>query len=57
LALHDVLLTTDEYRAMASGLADTSGPATGATRLSTWLPDVGDQLGTHYANELTRHFD
>ncbi len=57
LALHDVLLTTDEYRAMASGLADTSGPATGATRLSTWLTDVGDQLGTHYANELTRHFD
>ena len=35
-ALHDVLLTRDEYGAMADGLADTDGPATGndADRLS-----------------------
>jgi len=57
LALHDVLLTKDEYQAMAIGLADTSGPATGTTRLSTWLTEKGDELGAHYANELTRHFD
>jgi len=57
LALHDVLLTPDEYQAMASGLADTSGPATGSTRLSTWLSEVGDGLGASYANELTRHFN
>jgi NADH dehydrogenase len=57
LALHDVLLTRDEYQAMASGLADSSGPATGSTRLSTWLTEVGDELGVHYANELIRHFD
>lgn len=56
IALHDVLLTGDEYRAMAAGLADTEGPATGATALSTWLADHGDQLGRHYANELHRHF-
>ena len=54
--LHDVLLTSDEYRAMAAGLADTDGPATGTTALSTWLADHGDQLGLHYANDLRRHF-
>jgi NADH dehydrogenase len=56
LALHDVLLTRDEYRAMASGLADTDGPSTGSTRLSTWISERGDDLGAHYANELRRHF-
>ncbi len=57
LALHDVLLTTEEYEAMAAGLADTDGPATGSTALSTWVAAHGDTLGLHYANELTRHFD
>jgi uncharacterized protein YbjT (DUF2867 family) len=54
--LHDVLLTSDEYRAMAAGLADSEGPATGTTALSTWLADHGDQLGLDYANDLHRHF-
>jgi uncharacterized protein YbjT (DUF2867 family) len=57
LALHDVLLTADEYRAMAAGLADTEGPATGATALSAWLADHGQSLGLRYANELARHFE
>ncbi len=57
LALHDVLLTTEEYEAMAAGLADTDGPATGSTTLSTWVAQHGDTLGLHYANELTRHFE
>jgi NADH dehydrogenase len=56
LALHDVLLTRDEYLAMATGLADTHGPSTGSTRLSTWISERGDDLGVHYANELRRHF-
>jgi uncharacterized protein YbjT (DUF2867 family) len=56
LALHDVLLTKDEYQAMAAGLADTDGPATGSTRLTTWVSEHGTELGVHYANELTRHF-
>ena len=41
LALRDVLLTADEYRAMADNLADTSGPATGHTALSAWLAAHG----------------
>jgi NADH dehydrogenase len=56
LALHDVLLSSEEYRAMAAGLADTDGPATGTTALSQWLSDNADELGRRYANEIERHF-
>ncbi len=56
LMVHDVVLTGDEYRAMADGLADTDGPATGTTLLSTWISDHGDTLGCRYANEIERHF-
>lgn len=56
LVLRDVLLTQDEYQAMAIGLADTEGPSTGATRLSTWVAESAASLGVHYANELNRHF-
>ncbi|MDQ1510586.1 MAG: hypothetical protein QOG50_2430, partial [Actinomycetota bacterium] len=54
--LHDVLLTKDEYDAMADGLADTDGPGTAPTALSDWLAEHGASLGTKYANELERHF-
>jgi NADH dehydrogenase len=56
VVLRDVLLSTEEYRAMVDNLADTTGPATGRTRLSTWVADNGPQLGLSYANELDRHF-
>jgi NADH dehydrogenase len=56
LVLRDVLLTGDEYRAMADGLADTDGPATGKVPLSRWLAEHGEELGRRYANELDRHF-
>jgi nucleoside-diphosphate-sugar epimerase len=55
-ALRDVLLTKDEYRAMAANLADTSGPATGHTSMLRWIADNGPSLGLTYANELDRHF-
>ncbi len=54
--LHDVLLTPDEYRSMADGLADSAAPATGTVRLSEWLSEHRATLGTEYANELERHF-
>jgi len=57
LALRDVLLTGDEYRAMAAGLADTSGPATGHVALSAWINEHADSLGRSYANEIDRHFE
>jgi nucleoside-diphosphate-sugar epimerase len=56
LVLRDVLLTKEEYLAMAAGLADTDGPSTGDTRVSTWISECAGNLGVHYANELGRHF-
>ncbi len=54
--LHDVLLTRDEYNAMADGLADTDGPSTAPTAASDWIAEHGASLGIQYANELERHF-
>jgi uncharacterized protein YbjT (DUF2867 family) len=56
LLLRDVLLTDEEYRAMAEGLADSAAPATGATAVTGWIASHGDSLGQSYANELIRHF-
>ena len=57
LVLHDVLLTREEYKTMAQGMADTDGRATGQTALSTWLAAHSSELGLRYANELERHFE
>jgi uncharacterized protein YbjT (DUF2867 family) len=54
--LHDVLLTRDEYRAMAGNLADTTGAATGRISFAQWVVDNGATLGVTYANEIDRHF-
>ena len=56
LVLRDTLLTPDEYHAMADGLADTDGPATGKIALSQWITENKDTLGRRYANEINRHF-
>jgi len=56
LVLRDTLLTADEYRAMADGLADSDAPATGETAVTEWIARRGADLGRKYANELTRHF-
>jgi NADH dehydrogenase len=56
LALHDTLLTAEEYRAMADGLADSDAPASGGIVLTDWVAEHGAELGRRYANELDRHF-
>ena len=56
LALRDTLLTRDEYRAMAEGLADADGPATGKIAVTQWITENNDTLGCRYANEINRHF-
>ncbi len=56
LTLRDTLLTADEYRAMAAGLADSDAPATGRIVFTEWLGQHGADLGLRYANELDRHF-
>jgi NADH dehydrogenase len=55
-ALRDTLLTGDEYRAMADGLADTDGPPTGQVALTRWITQNKETLGRAYANEIGRHF-
>ena len=55
-ALHDVLLTREEFESMSAGLADSDAAATGTTALSAWLVEHGDELGRTYASELDRHF-
>ncbi len=54
--LRDTLLTADEYRAMADGLADTDGPPTGQIALTQWITENKDSLGRRYAHEIDRHF-
>jgi uncharacterized protein YbjT (DUF2867 family) len=54
--LHDTLLTRDEYRAMADGLADSPGPSAGQIVLTDWIAEHARELGRGYANELDRHF-
>jgi uncharacterized protein YbjT (DUF2867 family) len=55
-ALRDVLLTQEEYAAMAEGLADSSAPSTGQASLMDWIARHGGDLGRTYANELDRHY-
>ncbi|MBO0833030.1 MAG: NAD(P)H-binding protein [Actinobacteria bacterium] len=54
--LGDTLLTGDEYRSMAAGLADSTGPATGTVAVTDWIREHGGELGRRYANELDLHF-
>jgi uncharacterized protein YbjT (DUF2867 family) len=54
--LHDILLTSDEYGAMAAGLADSDAPAAGEIVFTEWVARHGADLGRRYANELDRHF-
>ena len=52
----DVVLTSDEVEGLMATLLVSEGPATGETRLSDWLRQVGGSLGTRYASELARHY-
>ena len=56
LVLRDRLLTADEYRSMAAGLADSTAPASGTVSVTTWIAEHGNELGRRYASELDRHF-
>lgn len=56
LLLRDVLLTAEEYRAMAGGLADSDGPPAGRVVFTDWVAEHGADLGRRYLNELDLHF-
>ena len=52
----DVVLTKAEIDGLMAGLLVSHRPPTGQVRLSEWLKENWDRLGTRYASELTRHF-
>jgi len=54
--LRDRLLTTDEYHAMADGLADSQAPTNGQTRFTDWLTANTESLGRRYINDTKSHF-
>jgi NADH dehydrogenase len=56
LLVHDVVLTADEIRGLASGLLASHQAPLGQIAFSDWLAEHGDSIGRSYANELQRHF-
>ncbi len=51
LALRDNVLTRDEYRAMADGLADSESPSAGERSISEWITENASWLGRTYLND------
>jgi NADH dehydrogenase len=55
-AVGDVVITRDELAGLMAELVTTDGPTTGTRRLSVWLRENADRLGTRYASEISRHY-
>ncbi len=57
LLLRDVILTRDEVKGLkANLLASSSTTPTGKTKLTDWLTQNADWLGTKYFSELKKHY-
>jgi uncharacterized protein YbjT (DUF2867 family) len=54
--VNDVVLTQEELDGLMSNLLVVDGPPTARTRLSEWLAEHIDTVGTKYASELARHY-
>ncbi len=56
--LNDVVLTRDEIKGLSRGLlvAKSGEPSPAPTRLTEWLEQNAERLGTRYANEVQRHY-
>ncbi|HHT9108616.1 MAG TPA: epimerase, partial [Candidatus Wunengus sp. YC63] len=54
--VNDVVLTRDEVEGLMENLLVSKNPPTGKTRLSDWLNQQADTIGTQYASELNRHY-
>ena len=52
----DVVLTQEEVDGLLANLLVSSSPPTGRTRLSEWLAQNADSVGTRYASELKKHY-
>jgi NADH dehydrogenase len=56
LMVNDVMLTRDEVDGLMSNLLISDKPPTGQTRLSDWLGENADRVGSKYASELGKHY-
>ena len=56
--LKDIVLTNDEIKGLSRGLlvSHSDDPAPAPTKLTEWLDHNAPQLGTKYANEVSRHY-
>ena len=52
----DTILTWEEYQGLMGDLLAPSGISSGQTRLSQWLADNRERVGTRYASEVARHY-
>jgi uncharacterized protein YbjT (DUF2867 family) len=52
----DVMLTKDEVHGLLANLLVSNNPPRGWTRLSEWLGNNADKIGSAYASELARHY-
>lgn len=56
LFVSDVVLTKEEVDGLMAGLLVSKRPPTGKTKLTEWLAQNADKVGSTYASELGRHF-
>ena len=54
--VRDVVLTRQEYKGLMGNLLAPEGASTGDTRLSRWLSENRQRVGSQYASEGARHF-
>ncbi|HUV05374.1 MAG TPA: NAD(P)H-binding protein [Armatimonadota bacterium] len=54
--LGDRMLTRDEVKGLMANLLVSEQPPTGDTRLSDWLAESADWIGTGYMSELKKHY-
>ncbi len=56
LLVNDVVLTLEEIDGLMAGLLVSNAPPTGKTRLSDWIKQNADTIGTRYSSEMDRHY-
>lgn len=54
--VNDVVLTEDEVDGLMGDLLCSPYPPKGKTKLSSWLEENSESIGTGYASELKRHY-
>ena len=52
----DVVLTWEEYKGLTGNLLAPDGPSTGQTKLTQWLAENRDRVGSRYESEVARHY-